>query len=215
MTATPPPNDPAQPGPAEYPAYPGAGSGQPEGTQGPGGYPVHPGTPAGGQPGSPRAAVPQPGSIRLAVRLMWAGAAVSFLSLVVGIATLGGAKDEIRDELIKDDPNVSQSTVDAAYAIAVTSIVVVGVLSVLLWLWMAWKNGQGRSWARVVATVLGGLNVVFTLIWLVTPNVSPNADVAALGFSLINLVIAIAILVLLWRKESSDFYAASSRPQWA
>ena len=207
MTSTPPPNDPAEPTAGGYPAYPGDG-GQPAG---PDGYPTHPGTPpGGGYPGTPGADVPQPGPIRLAVRLMWAGGGLSLLSLVVGIATLGGVKDEIRDQLAKDNPNVSQSTVDAAYAIGVTSVVVGGALSVLLWLWMAWKNGQGRSWARVVATVLGGLNLLFTLLATTRPAVEP----VSLVFSLINLVLAIVILVLLWRKESSEFYSARSRPQY-
>ncbi|MEV7397856.1 hypothetical protein [Aeromicrobium sp. NPDC092404] len=213
--STTPPDDPAQPGTGGYPAYPGEGGGQPTG---PGGYPTHPGMPPGGghpgQPGAPGAEVPQPGSIRLAVRLMWAGAVVSLLSLIVGIATLGGAKEEIRDELAKDDPTVSQSTVDAAYAIGVVFVVVIGVLSVLLWLWMAWKNGQGRQWARVVATVLAGLNVLFTLLSLVVPRTTADENSAALAFSLVNLVLAIVILVLLWRKDSNDFFAARSRPQW-
>ena len=209
MTSTPPPNDPAEPTPGGYPAYPGEGAAQPPA---PGAYPVHPGTPPGGgfgHPGVPGPDVPQPGSIRLAVRLMWAGAAVSVLSLIAGVATLGSAKDEIRDELAKDDANVSQSTVDAAYAIGIAFVVIVGAVGVLLWLWMAWKNGQGRSWARVVATVLGGLNALFTLLATTRPTTEP----VSLVFSLINLVIAIAILVLLWRKESSDFYTARSRPQ--
>jgi hypothetical protein len=210
MTSTPPPpNDPVEPGPGGYPTYPGEGAGVP----GPGGYPVHPGTPpggGGGRPGAPGADVPQPGSIRLAVRLMWAGAVVSLLSLVVGLATLGSTKDDIRDELVKDDPNVSQSTIDAAYAVGIVLVVVVGALGVLAWLWMAWKNGQGRPWARIVATVFGGLNVLFTLLALTGQNAEP----ASLVFSLVSLALAVVILVLLWRKESSDFYAARSRPQY-
>lgn len=200
MTATPPPNDPAEPTVGGYPAYPGEGAAPPAG---PGGYPSH--------PGAAPVEAPQPGPIRLAVRLMRAGAVVSLLSLVVGLSTMGSAKDDIREELTKDDPNVSQSTIDAAYAIGVTVVVVAGALGVLLWLWMAWKNGQGRSWARIVATVLGCLNAVFMLLTFA----APSADATALAFSSINLVLAIAILVLLWRKESSDFYASRSRPQYA
>ena len=59
-------------------------------------------------------------------------------------------------------------------------------------------------WARVVATVLGALTVL-----------SPVSSVAQgqmttlnLIVSLISLVLAIAVLVLLWRKESSAYYEA-------
>ena len=213
MSTTPPPSEPTEPGLGGYPAYPGPGSGQPSGVPAPGGYPTHPGTPpggGGGYPGAGGADVPQPGSIRLAVRLMRAGAAVSLLQVIIGLATIGSAKDDIRDELIKDDPNVSQSTIDAAYAIGIGFVVVFGGLGVLIWLWMAWKNGQGRSWARIVATVLGGLNVLLTLLSLA----APNAEAATLAFSLVNLVLAIVIIIQLWRKESSNFYTARSRPQY-
>jgi hypothetical protein len=207
-TTPPPPNEPVEPGPGGYPTYPGEAASTP----GPGGYPTHPGTPPGGGGWQPDAVadVPQPGSIQLAVRLMWAGAAVSLVSLVVGLATLGSTKDDIRDELVKDDPNVSQSAIDAAYAVGIALVIVVGALGVLAWLWMAWKNGQGRSWARIVATVLGGLNVLFTLLAFTGANVEP----VSLIFSLVNLALAVVILILMWRKESSEFYTARSRPQY-
>jgi len=141
---------------------------------------------------------------------MWTGAAVSLISLVVGLATLGDAKDQIRDDLVKDDPNVSQSTIDAAYAVGIVVVVVIGSVGVFLWLWMAWKNGQGRSWARIVATVLGALNLLFTLLSFT----QPSTESASLALALVNVVLAIAILTLLWRKESSEFYDARSRPQY-
>lgn len=199
MTTTPPPpNDPEQSGPGGYPTYPGEG----------GSYPAYPET-GGAPPAGPGPDVPQPSSIRTAVRLMLVGAAVSLVSVVVSLATLGTLKDDIRDELVKDDPNVSQSTIDGAYTVAIGFVVVLGAVGVLLWLWMAWKNGQGRSWARVVATVLGALNVLFTLMSFT----SANAEPIVLVFSAINLILSVVILVLLWRKDSSDFYIASSRPQ--
>lgn len=198
MTTTPPPpNDPEQSGPGGYPSYPGESAS----------YPTYPET-GGGRPAAPAPDVPQPSSIRTAVRLMFVGAAVSLISLVISIATLGSLKDDIRDELVKDDPNVSQSTIDAAYGVTIGIAVVLGTIGVLLWLWMAWKNGQGRSWARVVATVLGALNVIFTLLSFTSANAEPVVQV----FSAINLVLAVLILVLLWRKDSTEFYNARSRP---
>ncbi|MDQ3415985.1 MAG: hypothetical protein M3474_02570 [Actinomycetota bacterium] len=70
---------------------------------------------------------------------------------------------------------------------------------------MAWKNGQGRSWARIVATVLAGINVLFTAFGLASGNVAPVASI----LSVVKLILAIVIVVLLWRKESSAFYAAT------
>jgi hypothetical protein len=201
MTATPP--EPNQPFGAGQPAYPGAE--QPSAPYG--SYPTGPG---GGPTGQPPAAPERPGSIALAVKLMLVGAGLSVLSLIYSLTTIGDLKDDIRTELVKDDPSVSQSTIDAAYGIAIGFAVVFGLIGALLWVWMAWKNGQGRSWARVVATVFFGLSLVGLLFTLGGSSAEPLSIVS----SLISIVLGIVILVLLWRKESSAFYddvAASRR----
>jgi len=94
---------------------------------------------------------------------MWAGAALSALSLVVTLATLGSLKDQIREQLAEQDTKVTEDAVNASYTAGIAFAVILGILGILLWLLMAWKNGQGRSWARIVATILAGLNVLLTL----------------------------------------------------
>ncbi|QGG42990.1 hypothetical protein [Aeromicrobium yanjiei] len=191
MSSTPPPS-----GPGGYSSYPGLGGEQP-------------GSPYGASPGP--ADVPQPASVRTAVRLMWVGGGLSLVGLAVSLATLGGTTDDIRRQLREDDPNMSQSAIDAAVTIGIGSAVVGGVIGAALWAWMAWKNGQGRSWARVVATVLAGINIVFTLGGLALGGTQTFAMVV----SLINLALAVVILVLLWRKDSSEFFAAHSAQKYA
>jgi hypothetical protein len=197
MTSTPP--EPDQPFGANQPAYPGE---QPPAAP----YGSYPTGPAGGQPQRP-AAPPQPPSIALAVKLMYAGAALAVVSLVYSFTTLGSLKDDIRTQLEKSEDQVTQSMVDAGYAGAIAIAVVFGLLGALLWVWMAWKNGQGRSWARVVATVLAGFNVLGLLITLAGSNVEP----VSLVLAVVSVVLAVVILVLLWKRESSDFYDATTR----
>ena len=188
-----------------YPAgEPASGAGLPQ-------YPQYPDAPQEqwGQQAQPGQPVEQPSSVRTAVLLMRVGAVISLLSLVATLLTLGSLKSQIRDQLVAGGQQVTDAAVDAAYAIAIVGSVVVALIGVGLWLWMAWKNGQGRGWARIVATVLGGLNVVMTLFSVA----SGNATALAMVLGLVNLVLAVAILVLLWKKESSAFYAArSGRP---
>lgn len=186
------------------PPYPDGSGQQP-------GPPSYPAPPPSGYGLQPPARVEQPSSIRTAVRLMWAGAVVSLLSLVVTLVTLGGLKGQVRDQLAATQQDVTPEMVDAAFAAAIGAGVAGAVIAIGLWLWMAWKNGQGRRWARVVATVLGAINVVSTLFTL-----SAGASTApSLVVSVVGLVLAVAILVLLWRKDSSAFYAArSARPAY-
>jgi hypothetical protein len=170
---------------------------------GEGGMPSYP----TGGPSAPTPAPQQPDSIALAVKLMYAGAAVSLLSSLVSLLTLGSLRDTIEESVRETDPNASQSTLDAAYAFGIVSVVVLSLISVALWLWMAWKNGQGRSWARIVATVFGVINVLF----LLGSFTQPGATTLSLTFGVILAVLGVAVLVLLWKRESSQYYDAVTR----
>ncbi|HET7388910.1 MAG TPA: hypothetical protein VFJ19_19850 [Nocardioidaceae bacterium] len=175
----------------------------------PGGYPGQqmPSYPAPPPPyGQATASVEQPASIQTAVRLMWVGAALSVISLIVGLIAIGGMKDEIRNQLQAQGQQVTQSAVDAAFTVGILFGVVFGIIGVLLWLWMAWKNGQGRSWARIVATVLGVIYLISTIINLSSSTSSGFSKI----LGVITLIVDIVILVLLYRKESSDFYKGRS-----
>jgi hypothetical protein len=159
---------------------------------------------AGDEPS--RRMVPQPPPIQLAVRLMWVGAGLSLVSLIVSLLTLSSLKSHIRDQLAKSNPTLSNSDINTTYHAVVAGAVIVAVLGIALWLWMAWKNGQGRSWARVVATVLGVINLLSSIYSIA---VGHSLAVSAV-LTVLNLILAVVILVLLWRRESSDFYAAQS-----
>jgi hypothetical protein len=82
--------------------------------------------------------------------------------------------------------------------------VVVGLLTLALWLWMAVMNGRGRNWARIVATVLGAFSVC--------GGVGSFANTMTTGvtvlFSLLQLALATVVLVLLWLPSSSAYYRA-------
>ena len=184
--------------------YPG--SGQPDAAGS--GYPTYPAD--AHDPGNQATAAkgPQPSSIRTAVRLMWAGAALSALSLVVTLATLGSLKDQIREQLAEQDTKVTEDAVNASYTAGIAFAVILGILGILLWLLMAWKNGQGRSWARIVATILAGLNVLLTLGGLAIGGATGTSSGAiSTLISILTLVVSVAVVVLLWRKESSEYYA--------
>ena len=144
--------------------------------------------------------------MQLAVRLMWGGAGLSVVSLVVSLLTLSSLKTHIRDQLASSNPTLSDSDINATFGAVVAGAVIGAAVATGLWLWMAWKNGHGRSWARVVATVLGAINLLSSVY---TIAVGHSLAVSVV-FTVLNLILAVVILVLLWRRESSDFYAARS-----
>ncbi len=147
-----------------------------------------------------RPAAPQ--TITTAVALMRIGAALSAASVVLTLVTFGAFKDDIAAQLNASNITVTQAEIDTAVAVGISFVVFIGVVSVVLWLWMAWKNAEGRSWARAVASVLGGLNVVFTFFGFVGGQYMG----LVLVLQTATLAIAVGTLVLLWRPASTDYY---------
>jgi hypothetical protein len=162
-----------------YQPYPSAG-------QGPG--PVRPGPPP---------------SVVMAVRLMYGGAVLSGVSLVVGLATVGS----LRTALHKSDPSLTAKQLHDLQTVVVVGSVAIGVISIALWVWMALTNQAGKSWARIVATVLFGLNTLFLLL-----GVARAGAAAGTLVSILIWLIGLGAVILLWRKDSSEYYAAQSAP---
>lgn len=148
----------------------------------------------------------QPWSLRVAVLLMRSAAGLSLLVMVIGFLRSAAIKRNLAD-LLHRQHNYSQHNVDILYQNLVASTVIVTVLSAAVWLWMAQTNGAGKKWARTIATGLGAVNVAQFVLslgedGLITLQLVLNG---------LNVLLAIVILVLLWRWESSDYYWAKSR----
>jgi hypothetical protein len=147
--------------------------------------------------------VDQPPAIRNAVRLMYLGAVLS----LIGVVLTPLQTDAIREAVEDSDSSLTASEVDTVVSFSIGMAVFSGLVGVGLWVWMAIKNGQGRSWARVVATVLGGINIVLTLFTLA----GGQATGLTTFVSLLGVALAAVILVLLYRPESSRYYDFRSR----
>ena len=144
-----------------------------------------------------------PDSVLTAVKLMYAGAIVSALSLIVGVATIGS----LRSALKRANPSYTASQLHTAEVAGVVFIVVLGLIGIGLWIWMAMANKRGANWARIVATVFFGLDTLS----LVAGFARPAALLSRLVGLLIWLI-GLGAIVLLWRRESSEYFSAS-RPR--
>jgi hypothetical protein len=153
--------------------------------------------PSGGknmvEPGQP----PAPPSVLKAVKLMYAGAAVSTVSLIVSLVSISGTKSQI----YKDRPNLTVSQANHLELFIITLAVVSGLLGIGLWLWMAQKNGQGRNWARIVSSVLFILATVDLYGVLSQPK-----TIIGLVFPALTWLLGLGAIILLYRKESTAFF---------
>ena len=164
-----------------------------------------PGEPPESPPPAAPPVIPQrtpPTSLLAAVKLMYVGAGLSLLGMFFALAT----RSQLRDQLFEEDPEQSAEELDRAVNMASGVSVVIGLIAVGLWLWMAQANGRGEAWARIVATVLFGLNIVLTAYNLAQTT----------GFGVVvnitSIVLSGAILWLLYRKDSNAYYTARSGP---
>lgn len=187
--------DPRKPPPGGYPAAPVEG--------GYGGM-----APMGEAPAAPAAPVTRPPAMDTAVRLMKAGAVWSLVQILFVFAFSSQIRDAVERSSAKATTPLTPDQVDAAVAVSKVTGIAGGLLAAALWFWMSVANGKGRSWARIVATVLGALSVLSFLAGLVQPS-SALVKLSAL----VSVLIGGAALFFMYKRESSEFYVASSRPR--
>ncbi len=152
--------------------------------------------PSSGQPVEPERPAAPPAVLN-AVKLMYAGAAVSTVSLVISLVNISGTKAAIR----KAKPNLTIAQVNQLNTFIITLAVVSGVIGVGLWLWMAKANGQGRNWARILSSVL------FLLATLDLFGVfSQPKTLLGLVFPVLTWLVGAGAVFFLWRPESTAFF---------
>ena len=152
--------------------------------------------PSSGKPVEPERPAAPP-TVQNAVKLMYAGAAVSTVSLIVSLVDIGGTKPAIR----KARPSLTVAQVNQLNTFIISLAIVSGLVGIALWLWMARANGQGRSWARILSTVLFGLATLDLF-----GVASQPKTLLGLVFPVLTWLLGLGAVVLLWRKQSTAFF---------
>jgi len=180
--------------------------------------------PSSGQPARPLRP-PAPVPVRTAVKLMYAGAAVSTITLIIALALIPAIKAALRTA----HPSLTAAQVSDVNTL-ITLAVVFGLAVIAVWLWMARATGQGKNWARIVCTVLFGLATLELI--RVRPQY-PGGYLAhfavgghmysvihsVVGATVLGLIVPVllwlaglAVLWLLWRPASGAFFKGRVTP---
>ena len=156
--------------------------------------------PTGGaaEPEPQRPAPPTP--VVQAVKLMYAGAIVSAISLIITLATVGSLKTAIHNA----DPSLTATKLHSAEVAAVAVAIIFGLIGIGLWLWMAYANKAGKNWARITATVFFGLDTLSVL-----TSFRQAEPVLSRLISILIWLIGLGVIVLLYQRESSAYFGAS------
>jgi uncharacterized membrane protein YozB (DUF420 family) len=161
-----------------------------------------------------RSAVDEPGlpaTVQWAVKLMLAGAAASTVFLVFAVIVTSNVKSALlrwNASLPKGKQYTASQISNAANSYIVTTIII-GLIAIALWLWMARMNRAGRSWARITATVFFALWTYYTYTSIGSTRGSATF-VTALILVLVIWVIGLAALFFLWRSESTVYFKSRS-----
>jgi hypothetical protein len=168
--------------------------------------------PSSGQPTGPLGP-PAPAPVRTAVKLMYAGAAVTAVELIIGLALIIVDIDAAaRGRFLFHSLTAPQMR-----PLIITAWIVFGLAGIVLWVWMARANGRGRTWARILSTML------FVLATLQPGHPQPQGSPAGFGVTVLYYGVTVlyvgawlagaAAVWLLWRPASTAFFKPRGFPQ--
>jgi hypothetical protein len=156
---------------------------------------------------NPTLAEPAPASVRRAVYLMYAGAAVSLISGIVGVIVLATTGLGIKNPgNVAPGSAVAGDITHVVSTVIITVAIISTVVPIVLWLWMAWKCKAGRPWARILCTVFFALSTLLTL----TTLAGSTGAWSLLG-EIVSWIIGLAAIILLWQRSSSGYFRTAPR----
>jgi hypothetical protein len=143
-------------------------------------------------------------TVRAAVRLMYAGAAVSTVNLIMLLAIIAA----IKAHHAVLGYRLTTAQLSQLNTLAITVWIVWSVVPIAPWLWMARATGCGRNWARILSTVLFGF-ATLDLTGVFGPpgiRVSLVPVVSGPTVPVLTWLAGLAAGWLLWRPASRAFF---------
>jgi hypothetical protein len=143
-------------------------------------------------------------TVRAAVRLMYAGAAVSTVNVIIVLAVIA----DIKAYHAVFGYRLTAAQVSQLNTSIIAQLMVTGLIPVVLWLWMAWANSQGRNWARSLSAVLFGVATLDLTGAFRTPVINVSFVPIQFGptIPVLTWLAGAAALWLLWRPASTAFF---------
>jgi hypothetical protein len=135
----------------------------------------------------------RPAPVTMAVRLLYLSVFIGLIGLIVLFAT----RDDLKKQILKDTPNASDSTVNAALTVGA----VIAIVFLVLYALLAWQVSKGKNWARITTWVLAGLGILSGLVGFARPEPTGSRILGIVG-----VVIDIAVIVLLAQSASNRYF---------
>jgi hypothetical protein len=161
-----------------------------------------------GQPGAPvPRAIPQ--SVARAVQVMYVGALASLVGIIIELLLRHSLRSYIADHATTNGKRLTASQVADTYHAELVVLVVVGLIGIGLWTWMAQMNKRGRNWARITSTVFFAIDTLGAIGGLAGGALAGGN--ANRYFGLVVWVIGLVAVILLWRRSSTEYFKGAPR----
>ena len=139
-----------------------------------------------------------PRSVVLAVRLMYAGAAVTAIGLVISVIAIATGEQALR----ASHRHATLAQLHATQNFLITIAVVSGLVEIAAWLVMARANRGGHKWARIVASVLFLLST-----WSFISHLFGTITIGNMIYSAAMWLVGLGAVFFLWQQESSAYFS--------
>jgi hypothetical protein len=156
-----------------------------------------------------RPGVPRPArTVRAAVRLMYAGAAVSTVNLInsVYVLVVLASIDDNKIHRMRLPELTGALQVPHLSPVAITAGIAGDLVVIAPWLWMARMAGQRRNGARIAAAALLGLATLDVILVFAAPRLSLTDSPGNPLLTLLTWPVGAAAVWLLWRPASAAFF---------
>ncbi|MCU1644945.1 MAG: hypothetical protein JWN03_5220 [Nocardia sp.] len=175
----------------EYPPCPGQYTYEPFGT----------GQPYPGGPATDKATPPK--TVTYAFYSMLAGASLSLIGLLYSFTQLSHAHQTAATH---GKGHFTDSQLDTIVTVAYVLSTAISLISIGLWIWMAFATRAGKNWARITGSVLFGLNTLSMLDTVIITSSSTTLDTI---LAVLTWLVGLATLILLWIKQSGAYFRPS------
>jgi hypothetical protein len=152
---------------------------------------------------------PIPQSVTRAVQVMYLGALASLVGIIIDLLTRHSLRTYISQHATRNGKRLTAAQVGDTYHAELVVLVVVGLIGIALWIWMAQMNRRGRNWARVTSTVFFALNTLGAIGGLAGGAVTGGSVNRFYG--IVVWVIGGIAIILLWQRTSSEYFKATPR----
>ena len=139
-----------------------------------------------------------PAPVHRAAQLMYVGAAVTTVTFVLIMVSLGSLKSDLHTHY----PKWTASQVNQEFTTFVATTVISNVIGIALWLVMAHGALNRHKWAQITSTIL------FALYTITIPTLLTTGAIFPVVLDALTWLVGLGAVIMLWRRESKAYFAA-------